>query len=202
MTFEKFPKIARLMRDITITEKIDGTHAQVHITDMGYDCDNNLATVTRDSVMYNVRAGSRSRWITPADDNFGFARWVTDHAEELVDGLGNGRHYGEWWGTGIQRGYGLDEKRFSLFNTGRWASRFTPVSLRETQDWCPECCHVVPVLYEGPFTTDDIDNTAEKLQRKGSSAAPGFMSPEGVMVWHPGGRWTMKWTFGGDGHKG
>ena len=31
-----------------------------------------------------------------------------------------GRHFGEWWGSGIQRGYGLDEKTFSLFNAYRW----------------------------------------------------------------------------------
>lgn len=46
--FAAFPSIARLCRDMIVTEKIDGTNAQVHITEDG-----------------QVLAGSRSRWITP-----------------------------------------------------------------------------------------------------------------------------------------
>jgi ATP-dependent RNA circularization protein (DNA/RNA ligase family) len=54
--FEDFPKIARLSRECCITEKIDGTNAQVVITEDG-----------------QVLAGSRTRFITPEDDNYGFA---------------------------------------------------------------------------------------------------------------------------------
>src|SRR5687768_207065 len=85
--FQPFPKIARFSREIVITEKIDGTNAQVFIDESG-----------------NVIAGSRSRWITPQDDNFGFAKWVAENRIDLL-GLGPGRHYGEWWGLGVQRGY-------------------------------------------------------------------------------------------------
>ncbi|HLE80817.1 MAG TPA: RNA ligase family protein, partial [Dehalococcoidia bacterium] len=99
--FQEFGKIYRLSRDCIITEKIDGTNAQVVVLEDG-----------------RVLAGSRNRWITPEADNFGFARWVKEHEEELRS-LGPGRHYGEWWGSGIQRGYGLKEKRFSLFNVSR-----------------------------------------------------------------------------------
>src|SRR5690349_11912868 len=99
MEFEAFNKIARLSRNCTITEKIDGTNACIAISDDGKD----------------FFIGSRSRWITPEDDNFGFARWATEHREELLL-LGPGRHWGEWWGAGIQRRYGVPEKRFSLFN--------------------------------------------------------------------------------------
>ena len=56
--------------------------------------------------------------------------------------LGVGQHFGEWWGFGIQRGYGLHERRFSLFNTGRWSDP----AVR------PACCGVVPVLADGDFT--------------------------------------------------
>src|SRR4051812_4307796 len=101
--FQAFPSIARLFRECVVTEKIDGTNGVVHVSDDGL----------------TVTAGSRSRWITPEADNFGFARWVAEHAEELR-ALGPGFHFGEWWGSGIQRRYGLDEKRFSLFNVGRW----------------------------------------------------------------------------------
>jgi hypothetical protein len=105
LEFSEFPKMARLSREVIITEKIDGTNAQILITK-----DNRLLT------------GSRTRWITPNDDNYGFAKWVEENREEVLK-LGIGRHFGEWWGSGIQRGYNLPkgEKRFSLFNVSRWA---------------------------------------------------------------------------------
>src|ERR1700743_312939 len=106
MEFEAFGKIPRLTREIVITEKIDGTNAQVYIY---RDKNGDL----------QMRAGSRTRWITPEDDNFGFARWVHENKEHLLK-LGKGQHFGEWWGLGIQRCYNLREKRFSLFNTLRW----------------------------------------------------------------------------------
>src|SRR5436305_1822690 len=98
--FNAFPKIARLNRECVITEKIDGTNASILIDEDGV-----------------VMAGSRTRWITPENDNFGFAKWVEANKSELMK-LGVGHHFGEWWGSGIQRGYGLTkgEKRFSLFN--------------------------------------------------------------------------------------
>lgn len=84
--FEGFPKTSRYSRGCIITEKLDGTNAQVFVTDDG-----------------RLYAGSRNRWITPEDDNYGFAKWVRANAEELKL-LGPGRHFGEWWGNGIQRG--------------------------------------------------------------------------------------------------
>jgi hypothetical protein len=152
--FVEFPKIARLSREVVVTEKIDGTNAQVHITDAG-----------------DVFAGSRTRWITPQADTSGFAAWVDAHRAELL-ALGPGSHFGEWWGQGIQRRYGLTEKRFSLFNVHRWA---------ETR---PACCHVVPVLYRGPFHTTAIEGVLHDLRAGGSVAAPGFMNPEGIVVFH------------------
>ena len=101
MEFIAFPKIARLRRDCVITEKLDGTNAQIVIQDGEI-----------------VAVGSRSRWITPGKDtdNYGFAGWVEQNRAELL-GLGDGTHFGEWWGSGIQRNYGLTEKRFSLPST-------------------------------------------------------------------------------------
>lgn len=152
--FEAFPKIPRLNRTIIITEKIDGTNAQVHVTADG-----------------QVFAGSRNRWITPEDDNQGFACWVKLHENELRDGLGIGTHFGEWWGAGIQRRYGLLEKRFSLFNTHRWKD-----------DVRPAICQVVPTLYIGAFSQDAIQSALAELRTNGSKAAPGYMNPEGIVV--------------------
>lgn len=176
--FQGFGKIARLRRSCLITEKIDGTNAQVVIARVLETAQEDPTildfTRTLDGDLLAMRAGSRSRWITPEADNFGFAAWVKASADDLWD-LGEGRHYGEWWGQGIQRRYGLDGKRFSLFNAARWGD--------DTGNERPRCCHVVPVLYEGIFTTEAVDLALEGLRRDGSHAAPGFDRPEGVIVY-------------------
>ena len=93
--FKEWTKIARLSRDCVVTEKIDGTNAQIFITEDG-----------------QIFTGSRTRWITPQNDNFGFAKWVEQRKDEILK-MGPGRHFGEFWGIGIQRGYDLFERRFS-----------------------------------------------------------------------------------------
>lgn len=194
MSFEEFPKIARLSRECTITEKIDGTNAHLVIATQAElsEEEQALARVVdwAGSAVY-LLPGSRNRYITPSSDNFGFARWAWEHAEELVEGLGYGRHYGEWWGSGIQRGYGQTRKRFSLFNTSRWGLAR------------PACCDVVPTLYLGLFTTGAVEMALERLRTDGSAAAPGFMKPEGVVVWHGAARVYFKKTLEKDeGGKG
>ncbi len=153
--FVSFPKIPRLRREVIITEKIDGTNAQVCVTADG-----------------EVYAASRNRWITPEDDNYGFATWVKKHEATLRDGLGVGLHYGEWWGAGIGRKYDLSERRFSLFNTSRWKDNIRP-----------SVCGVVPVLACGQFTDGIIADALSRLLQHGSVAEPGFMKPEGVVVY-------------------
>ncbi len=167
--FEEFPKIARLNRQCVISEKIDGTNAQVIITDEGA-----------------IHAASRSRLISVLDDNFGFAAWVSKNSDELRK-LGPGRHFGEWWGSGIQRKYGLtgDDKRFSLFNAERWGDD----NIR------PACCHVVPVLYSGIFHSTEVEQCLDNLRKFGSRAAPGFMNPEGVIIWHVAAQIGFKVTL-------
>lgn len=168
MDFVPFGKIARLSRGIVVTEKIDGTNACVYIGESG-----------------EFRTASRTRWITPDDDNFGFSAWAHENKECLMQ-LGPGHHFGEWWGQGIQRKYGLSERRFSLFNVTRWAGRQ------------PACCHVVPVLYEGVFSEEHIDDALNTLRKHGSVCAPGFMDPEGVVVYHTAAHTLFKKTIHGD----
>lgn len=172
LTFEPWPKIARLNRDCVITEKIDGTNAAVIVTDDG-----------------QVGAQSRTRLITPDADNFGFARWVHDNAEALAATLGPGRHFGEWWGQGIQRKYGLDHKRFSLFNVNRYGA----LDLSALPN---VAC--VPTLWTGAFRTDYVAAVLETLRHTGSQAAPGFMRPEGVVVFHVAAQTVFKVTCEGD----
>lgn len=172
MTFEPFPKIGRLKRDCVVTEKIDGTNAQIFIQPSGMFDRPNECVAYADG--HYIFAGSRTRWLQPgkATDNFGFAAWVQENAAELAK-LGPGRHFGEWWGRGIQRGYGLSERRFSLFNPFRWKD-----------DIRPACCHVVPILYQGLFDSKAIDECVNAFEWNGSHAAPGFMQPEGIIVFH------------------
>lgn len=151
--FREFPKIPRLNRNVLITEKIDGTNGCVVIDEDG-----------------NIAAQSRGRIITPEDDNFGFAAWVRDNREELLK-LGPGHHFGEWWGRGIQRNYGLKERKFSLFNVTRWA-----------QDR-PSCCDVVPLI-DRCVGFSKVDEAVQFLRTHGSMAALGFMKPEGIVVFH------------------
>lgn len=170
LVFKPFPKIPRLSRECVITEKIDGTNAQIYIGEDG-----------------SIRAGSRNRWITPGNDNYGFATWVESHADELKQ-LGPGPHYGEWWGAGIQRRYGLQNKRFSLFNVHRWTAVATP----------PSCCDVVPVLYHGEFVEAEITKAINILAVSGSRAAPGFMDPEGIVIYHVASGHLFKKTIKDD----
>ena len=186
--FQGFPKMARLSRECVITEKIDGTNAQIYITEDG-----------------KILAGSRTRWITPEADNFGFATWVRNNKEDLMK-LGTGRHFGEWWGQGIQRKYGLKEKRFSLFNVLRWClageepQRIPKADPRIEvyQEVLPECCSLVPVLFRGGFSTKACEEALELLESVGSLAAPGFMNPEGIVCFHIAGNFGLKKTLEND----
>ncbi len=194
--FEKFRSISRLNKEVIITEKIDGTNAQVHIVqydDPMWDADEH-GNLSHDSHYVIARdydrqlymfAGSRQQYITEGEDNFGFARWCIENADELFK-FGPGRHYGEWWGQGIQRTYGLEEKRLFMFNP-KWT------------DQGPTCVGTMPILARSvedsqtPFTVAKI--AMKGLKEGGSVAAPGFMDPEGVVVYHTAGNHYYKVTF-------
>lgn len=165
--FVKFPKIPRFNRDTIVTEKLDGTNGQIYVTGDG-----------------RLYAGSRKRWLTLDDDHYGFCRWAMEHRDELVNGLGPGHHFGEWWGQGINRNYGLKERRYSLFNVSRW-----PDGVR------PACCHAVPILWQGRFEDLHIPSVMCNLEAAGSVAAPGFMKPEGIIVFHSAAGKYFKKTF-------
>ena len=156
LEFKPFPKIARLNRECIVTEKIDGTNACVVIAEDGKE----------------IGAQSRNQMLTEGD-SFGFALWVEKNKDRLLTLLGPGHHYGEWWGAGIQRRYGLAHKCLSLFNVERWKDLPPSEDLR-----------TVPVLYRGLFDTSKIEACVGMLRISGSIAAPGFMKPEGVVIYH------------------
>lgn len=176
LEFKRWPKIHRLNREIVITEKIDGTNAAVAINEDG-----------------TVYAQSRTRIITPDNDNHGFATWVRDHVDELREQLGRGHHFGEWWGGSIQGRYKerIPDKRFSLFNTLRWTG------CSDDNYRCMEAplCYVVPTIGRSEsFSSKPINDALEFLTDNGSVAAPGCTA-EGIVVYHTRARVAFKITL-------
>lgn len=184
---EKFPKLPRLNRQWLITEKIDGTNAAVGVTEAG-----------------DIYAQSRNRVIAPGDDGFGFAAWVMENEESLKEALGPGLHFGEWYGSGIQRGYGMQkgEKKFALFNVSRWCHD-------EPSPWSPkpqlayvEGLTVVPVIGCMPLKFDStfVEATLETLRVHGSYAdgANGFGDPEGIVLYSAAANQAFKVTLKND----
>lgn len=150
---------------VTITEKIDGINACIIIQE------GKLAGVQ-----------SRKRLITPEDDNFGFARWVHDNEEELL-GLGDGYHYGEWAGEGIQKNpHKLEGKQFFLFNTFRW----------HDDNPQPDICNVVPVLFQGQLTPQIFSNVLDQVKEEGEAKG---QTPEGIVIYYHAFRKYTKHTY-------
>jgi len=187
--FKCFQKIPRFSREIVITEKIDGTNGIIYIDEEN-----------------NIFAGSRKRWLWGSiqeeipNDNYGFAKWIKENQDELRK-LGPGFHYGEWMGQGIQRGYGLKEKRFYLFNTRKWVDSHNYIydELKDKKkSLAPNCCYVVPVLFRGKFDTIFIEGILQNLTLKGSSVVPGYMNPEGIVIYHTASGQLFKKTIEND----
>lgn len=168
VVFKAWPKIPRTSPFKTvITEKMDGTNACVIVQDGEV-----------------VGAQSRKRLITPENDNYGFAAWVEEHRQELSE-LGDGYHFGEWVGPGIQKNpHGLKEKTFFLFNTGRW-----------NKDNVPSCCKVVPVLHTGMVTGETIETVMKRLLKQYESRDG---HPEGIIIYNCTYDAYSKVTFNGN----
>lgn len=152
--FRAFPKIERFNNQVmAITQKLHGTNAQITISGS------------------KVFAGSRSRFLTVEDDNFGFAKFVEENKDKILSTLPEGTHYGEWCGPGINSGEGLKEKGLYLFN--HW--KFKDSEL-------PPHFYTVPVLYSGKFEYSKIEETKKLLKDNGSQLIPGFMNVEGIVI--------------------
>jgi len=219
MDFQQFKKIPRLSREIIITEKINGSNMQVFIYNLNeeilfpYEEDykipskefiNKYTVAEKNGLLMFV--GSRNRWLQvgKSSDNMSCASWCKERSEELFK-LGEGRYYAEFYGKGIQSGYGLDHKRMALFNVSRWhddEKRLISVN-KETgeekyTEQCPSCCEVVPILYQGDFDTNVINYYIDKLDREGSVAVPNFKPAEGLVVYHTAAGQYFKKTISND----
>lgn len=198
--FKVWPKIPRLFREIVISEKIDGTNSAVIIQETEGDPGPEvLSMVQRDGKYYEVAAQSRNRLIFPGKttDNYGFAGFVQKNAEELFTLLGPGRHYGEWWGKGIQKRYQNAHptiRGFALFNTEKY---------KDLHVWLPMdggievLIEPVHVMYQGPYSEQAIRDTLEQLKKYGSWTSPSD-SAEGIVIFHTQSRQTYKVTLDGN----
>lgn len=208
-TFVAWPKTPRWHSRLVVTEKIDGSNACVSIRARGprVECDIGggpdpfvLATVAVElpsagSTPHDVRAGSRSRWlgVGKSQDNFGFARWVQDNANALALILGPGDHWGEYFGAGIQRTYGLKGKHFAVFNTQRFNTERTDIVAVGAPGWEMALVNVVPVLYEGE-SLECIRTEFDVLRHTGSRVN-GWQKPEGVCIYQCNSRQVFKLTY-------
>ncbi|WP_061290681.1 RNA ligase family protein [Herbidospora cretacea] len=173
--FIAWPKTPRLLKPVIVTEKIDGTNGCVIVDDDG-----------------TVHAQSRKRLLLEGEqDNHGFGAWVREHSEVLAETLGPGRHFGEWWGHRIGRGYNCKpgERYFSLFNTSKWGEdegvyRAAEIGL-----------DVVPVLWTGILDTNELLRISAALIKDGSVIASGFAQPEGICIFHTASNRVYKMTF-------
>ncbi len=167
--FVPYGKTARLGSKVQITEKLDGTNAHILI----------VSAPAVPGAMPAAYPASRNRWL-PEDeqDNYGFGAWVRANADDLATILGPGRHYGEWWGQGVARGYGVTGKRFSLFDTRRYGADWTGLDY----ELSGVILGVVPVVAAGPFTAELVEHAKLRLEHEGSLAAPGYMRPEGMVI--------------------
>lgn len=159
MEFKAFTDIERIGKmNMTITQKIHGSNAQI--------------VIYNEEDQTKLLCGSRTRWITPELDNYGFAAFVYANKDEFIEKLGVGTHFGEWAGPGINSGEGLTEKTFVLFDVRKFpADRSLPPQTK-----------IVPLLYTGKIDTNAIDEVMLDLKTNGSKLVPGFMRPEGVVV--------------------
>lgn len=194
--FKPWGSTTRENKNKTITEKLDGTNACI---------------VAQDG---KVTAQSRKRIITPDDDNYGFARWVYDNAGALLDTLGYGYHYGEWYGEGIQKNpLGVEGKRFALFHPTKYNEK-NGYDLEKVDG-----LETVPLLHHGPCDVWTIPNIMQDLNIYGSkvkgaktqdmfSSVPGLegtscvyskaAKAEGIIIWNNETRTRTKMLLDND----
>lgn len=215
--FERYPKMTRIPKvKMWITEKVDGTNAQILIealptpyfpqfhgdTLVYYNAPSGGTSLrelgfhqTTKGWLRVALIGSRKRTIEPnvpkikdeagktvapaqALDNAGFARWVRDNEAKICELLGEGRHYGEWAGPGINGNrHQFDVRHFFLFGGApcyELRERGTHLEIGGA------IVRPVPLLYEGPLDTRVIEGGMSNLLVEGSQVGSG--PPEGIVV--------------------
>lgn len=198
VSYPSFSSIERLENIYcVISEKIDGTNGLIQI-DYKYDWNGQRYDD------HLVQFGSRNRYITTTDDNAGFANYFTPHiasictlAESLINYGDNDNPkqdwpiyiYGEWFGKGIQRGYGLDEKYFMPFSSF-YAEHMIKAGIPNIM--------MPNIMYTGKFSLEVVDNCMNRLTSGGfHTLITNYDYPEGVVIYFPKYNFRLKQTFEG-----
>lgn len=166
--FVAWPKIPRnVLGGMVITEKMDGTNACV---------------IIEEGKIVGVQSRKRMINVGKENDNYGFASYVSQNEEKFLQ-LGEGRHYGEWAGLGINGNpHCLPIKEFYLFDTRRWGEHNPP----------PEGIKVVRTLYNDRVDLDVVDSVMNQLA---DYAKEQGYKPEGIVVDYPKLGINEKYTF-------
>ncbi len=180
--FHKYFKIPRIENEtFTISEKIDGSNGLIYVHHARFD------DVKKGVDRSYILAGSRSKWLiddgSKTWDNHGFGSWVEENEEDLYS-LDEGYHYGEWYGKGINRGYGLLDKRFMLFNYGRYAEKLRLADSGLLFNM-PTKVQVETVFHHNVKFEQLFQIIAEvryHLTHDGSKHVQGYIKPEGLIV--------------------
>ena len=173
--YPKYPKTHRLENiNCIISEKVDGTNGLIHGI---YDSK---------TESFKVKFGSRTRYLNPEvkdGDNFGFASFYLPY-KKLFKKLFNSlreehsdlcdiKIYGEWFGKGIQRGYGLENKYFMPFN--KYYAAFLQ------QGSIPNI--IEPYIFcECKYNIQESLDAMSLLRANGSYLIPGYDNPEGIII--------------------
>ena len=199
--YASFPSIERLENIYcVISEKVDGTNGLIEI---------NEVFPVGEPKEIQIRFGSRNRYITFNNDNADFANFFRHYEARFKDVAADIilkelevsgetltecqeqyplRIYGEWFGSGIQRGYGLKDKFFMPFST------FYAEKLIEYQ--VPNI--VKPnIMYTGKFNKLTADMCMNTLAIHGSGIIKDYKRPEGIVIHFPKYNFRLKQTFEG-----
>ena len=166
------------------TVKLHGTNAGIRLLEDG-----------------TLVAQSRSRDLTPEDDNAGFAAFVVEHAELIRKFLFNNKPgvvFGEWCGGNIQKGVALNQlqKQFVVFAATDWSEEpqlvpfltFFVVRADGTHDLVEIENPCVDIDFARP---DEVVATFEELTSETEDECP-YAAHYGVkgigegLVWTPG----------------
>lgn len=194
--YPAWPKIKRDPLDLTmeITEKLDGTNGLIYITNECFADTDPIVEVDIDNLSWYVYAGSRKRWLSTGNtaDNFGFAQWVKDNYQFLIEFLGTGHHYGEWCGPGIQKNpHNLPSKTFYLFS--QWWHQAKDKWVESGKEWNPSL-QVVPCLSRGPYSEEVITAMMDLLLHS-YKENPDAGVPEGIVAYFPELNKRIKRTY-------
>jgi len=153
--FVKWRSIKRPEKNtIIITEKMDGTNGCI---------------IIKDGIIIGVQ--SRTKLLSIDDDNYGFFAWCAEHAAHIIDVLGDGRHYGEFCGPGINKNrHDLGQRAFFIFNTFVYPT-------------IPESAYIkkIDLIYTGKYSDLEIRKASFYINLRGMRFG---YCPEGFVVFY------------------